>query len=445
MEDFFSAASGGLFEGILAVVCFFILLAILKAFIKVAPPDKLLVITGRKRKENGKTFGFSVERGRGTVIPYFQSAQYLDLRVLPINVQVDGVNSANGITVGADATACVCIDDDNPAMLYSAVERLMGKDIDELQEQVRQTLIGNFRGALNKATPLEAIGMQESFQSDDATDDEATAAEGDRAQFRNALLVDINSDLASFGMKVVSVSLQKIWDSSNYIGNLAQKTLAEKRQDVEIEEARLRAIAEKSESDAKRRVELAKAKADEQIITSREKLEMYKRESEATITQAQFEAQNKIEAAHNKGLKRIEELNTELNKLKNETDIIIIETAQNKAADILSQGDKESVKIIESAKNGILRKKMEVIAEAKEIGCSVLFLQQQLPHLYDAFKKYSSEISVDSFVLMDKDKGFSSAVNRGPESFVGFLSEFEKVTGIAVKDFFVTKKQEVSK
>jgi flotillin len=40
---------------------------------------------------------------------------------------------------------------------------------------------------------------------------------------------------------------------------------------------------------------------------------------------------------------------------------------------------------------------------------------------------------------MDKDNGFSSAVNRGPESFVGFLGEFEKATGISVKEFFATK------
>ena len=441
MENLFSSGPGGLLEGLLGVAAFFILLALLKAFIKVAPPDKLLVITGRKRKENNKTFGFSVERGRSSVIPYFQSADFLDLRVLPINVQVDGVNSANGITVGADATACVCIDDDNPSMLYSAVERLMGKDIDELQEQVRQTLIGNFRGALNKATPLEAIGMQDSYQDDGDPNPhpDRDEPEGDRAQFRNALMMDINSDLASFGMKVVSVSLQKIWDSSNYIGNLAQKTLAEKRQDVEIEEAALRALAEKTESDAKRRIELAKAKANEQIIDAREKLEMYKKESEASILQVMSEAHNNIEAARNKSLQRIEALNNDLKQLKNETDILIKEKAQNQAADILSQGDKEAVKIIESAKNSILKKKMEVISKAKETGCSVLFLQQQLPHLYDSFKKHSASMGVDSYLLMDKDKGFSSAVNRGPESFVGFLGEFEKATGISVKGFLSTQ------
>jgi uncharacterized membrane protein YqiK len=439
METLFQQGSGGIFEGVLAVVAFFLLLGILKAFIKVAPPDKLLVITGRKRKENGKTFGFSVERGRSSVVPYFQSAQYLDLRVLPINVQVDGVNSANGITVGADATACVCIDDEKDSMLYSAVERLMGKDVEELQEQVRQTLIGNFRGALNKATPLEAIGMQEGHTS---SEEEEAGVDGERAQFRNALLVDINSDIASFGMKVVSVSLQKIWDSSNYIGNLAQKTLAEKRQEVEIEEARLRALAEQAESDAQRRIEIAKAKANEKIITANEKLEMYRRESEASINQVQFEADNNIAAARNKGRKGIEELNTALKKLKNDTEVLIKEQASNEMAEILSQGEKEAVKIVESARNRILQQKVKIISEGKEFGASVLFLQQQLPTLYESFKEYSSGFSVDSYILMDNEKGFSGAVNRGPESFVRFLGEFEKATGIAVKDFLSTKKAE---
>lgn len=95
------------------------------------------------------------------VAPYFQQTGFLDLGVIPINVRVEGVNSANGITVGADATACVCIDDDNEALLYSAVERLMGKGREQIKEQIQQTLVGNFRGALNKATPLQAIGMDE--------------------------------------------------------------------------------------------------------------------------------------------------------------------------------------------------------------------------------------------------------------------------------------------
>ena len=115
------SSAGGVIGGVLGVVGFFLLLAILKAIIKAELPDKILVVTGRKKVKDGKTFGFSVERGRTVKVPYLQSVNDLDLEVLPINVRVEGVNSANGITVGADATACVCIDDDDEGMLYSAV------------------------------------------------------------------------------------------------------------------------------------------------------------------------------------------------------------------------------------------------------------------------------------------------------------------------------------
>ncbi|MFP4550702.1 MAG: SPFH domain-containing protein, partial [Spirochaetales bacterium] len=195
--------SGGLAGGVLGILVFVLLVSALKSIIKVNLPDKLLVVTGREKTQGGKTFGFSVERGRTIKVPYFQSVQHLDLGVFPITVRVEGVNSANGITVGADATACVCIDDDDDGMLYSAVERLMGKDRAQIHDQIQQTLVGNFRGALNKATPLEAIGMADSYDDEDSTSEAAQAIDhGERAQFRQELLRDINSDLSSFGMKV---------------------------------------------------------------------------------------------------------------------------------------------------------------------------------------------------------------------------------------------------
>ena len=48
------------------------------------------------------------------------------------------------------------------------------------------------------------------------------------AIFRHLLLEDCREDLSAFGMNVVSVSLQRIWDTSNYIANLANKTLSRK-------------------------------------------------------------------------------------------------------------------------------------------------------------------------------------------------------------------------
>ncbi len=436
-------SGGGIIGGVLGIVVFLFVLGVLKSIIKVQLPDQLLVVTGRKKVRGGKTFGFSVERGRTVKVPYFQSVQHLDLGVFPINVRVEGVNSANGITVGADATACVCIDDDDDGMLYSAVERLMGKDREQIGAQIQQTLIGNFRGALNKATPLEAIGMTDTDDDDDNAIAEAGAAidRGERAQFRQELLTDIDSDLSSFGMKVVSVSLQKIWDTSNYIANLAQKTLAQKREEVEIEEARLRAQAEKAESDAERRIKLATSKADEAILEAREKLEVYRRESTASIEQARLEADNGMAEANNRGERNVQAETVTLQQLRNQSGVTIRAAAEERAAQILGEGEEESVGIIEKTRNKILKQKVEMLARAGDKGRMVLFVQQQLPHLFEAFKKHAEGITVDSLVVMDDNTGFNGAVNRGPAAFGDFLKQFEAALGVDVRNFVAPKEK----
>lgn len=440
MNDVLSNA-GMLLSGLAGIGVFFLLIALLKSFIKVTFPNMILVVTGRKTRKAGRVFGFSVDRGRTTMIPYFHQVNTLDLGVLPINVRVEGVNSANGITVGADATACVCIDDDNEALLYSAVERLMGKSRVEIREQVQQTLVGNFRGALNKTTPLQAIGMEELFADDSKHQlleagkqvKDITIGEGDRAIFRNELLKDINSDLASFGMKVVSVSLQKIWDTSNYIGNLAQKMLAQKRQQVEIEEARLTSRADQAESDAQRRISIATSKANERIVKAQERLEKFRRECAGKIEQAKLEADNGVLEARNRGEKAVQEMTIKLNELKNQSNVLLMSDAKQRAAQIMADGEQEAVNIVESTRNELLRQKVELLTSDGDIGRAVLFIQQQLPHLFAAYQEYAKGMKIDSLVVMDEKRGFNGAVNRGAIAFVDFLKSFESGLGINIK------------
>ena len=427
-RELFDNIQGFIYGG-LGVAAFIALVGLLKATIRVASPDRILVVTGRKTKHHGRDFGFAVDRGRTIVVPYFQAVGTLDLGVFPISVRVEGVNSANGITMGADATACVCIDDDDEAMLYSAVERLMGKDVRQIHEQIQQTLVGNFRGALNKATPLQAIGME-----DVGNDDGSSEAElGERAQFRAELLADINSDLRSFGMKVVSVSLQKIWDTSNYIANLAQKTLAEKRRAVEIEESRLRAIADQAESEARKRIEVSRSQADEAIIAARQELEVYRRESAGLIEAAKLTADQAIAQARNSGEAAVQSELVELQKLKNQSAVTLVASAREEEARIVAEGDREAVSIRQSARNEVLKAKAGLLATYGDDAASVMFLQQKLPDLFAAYMEATDSGAVDNLVVMNDEEGFSGAVNRGPRAFADFLRTFADAFGVDVR------------
>ena len=424
---------------IAAVALFFVMIGGLKSLIKVCPPHQVLVVTGTKTQVGGRSYGFRLQRGGWTfVIPFFQSARGLELSTIPIDVRVEGVNSANGITVGADATACVCVDHEDDALLYSAVERLMGKTRGEIQEQIQQTMVGNFRGALNKTTPLQAIGMVESVDEEDRVGEGDARAgtadtEGERAQFRAELLRDSNQDLSTFGMRVVSVSLQKIWDTSNYIANLANKTLSRKRQEVEIEEARLKAQAERSESDAKRREVVAENSANEKVIAAEQDLEVLRRTAEAEVEQARLEADSAIERAESEGERSVQEIAVELRKLKNVSDVTLEADTKRQAAEILASGQNQAVQVVESTQNDLLDQKARMVAGA-DVGRIALFVQQQLPGLFAAYERYAREMQIDNVVIMDDDRGMNGLLNRGPEAFVDFLGKFEEGFGISVKE-----------
>jgi uncharacterized membrane protein YqiK len=418
-------------------VLFVFLLILLRSLIRVCPSDHILVVTGGTETEvGGRKYGFRIQKGGWTmVIPFIQTAQTIDLTILPINVRVEGVNSANGINVGADATACVCVDDTNETLLYSAVQQLLGKSRKQIQDQIQQTMIGNFRAALNKTTPLQAIGMMESVEGVDGAGTSAAGPdsdEGERAIFRKVLLDDCQQDLSAFGMQVVSVSLQRIWDTSNYIANLANKTLSRKRQEVEIEEARLRARAEQTESDASRRMLVAENRASERILAAQQEVELFRRQQEAEARRAQLEADSAIAQAKNSGQRQVEEMKAELQKLKNLSDVVLASEANHETAGIIAQGKAEAVQIVQQARNDLLQQKVKLLVDAGDTGRIALFITQ-LPKLFEAYQLYAGEQKVENLLVLNEEDGFTAAVNRGPASLVDFLKQLEEGFGISVK------------
>jgi len=445
-----------LFGG-LGIFAFFALIAVLKSFIRICPTNQILVITGAKTSVGGKQYGFRIQRGGWTtVIPFIQGVERIDLGIIPINVQIENVNSANGITVGADATACVCVDDTVETQLYQAIQQLLGKTRDQITDQIQQTMIGNFRAALNKTTPLQAIGMVES--ADNIGEQELTAktnddinpellangdADGERALFRSVLLQDCREDLSTFGIDVVSVSLQRIWDTSNYISNLANKTLSKKRQDVEIEETGLKARAEQAESDSERLISVSQSKANEEILGIQQEVDLFTKEAEAQISQAKFEATSSVEKSDSEGQRRVQELLVELQKLKNQSEITIPAEAERKAAEITAEGESKSVEIIEVAKNELLQQKVELLSQAGDIGKVALFFTK-LPMLFDSYTENAKELKVDNLLVLNEKEGFNSAVNRGPAAFVDFLQKFEKGFGISIRQLMTQNSSSVN-
>ncbi len=432
--------------GIGGVVAFLVLVAFLKTLIRVCPANAILVVSGFEHRVGDKKYGFRIvpeagKKGWTVVIPYFERVEALDLTIVPVDVRVEGVNAANGITVGADATACVCIDDERPELLYNAAARLLGKSREEIHEQIQKTMVGNFRGALNRTTPLQAIGMTEEMEAEETEtgvpipDDSDT--KGAPPNVRDLLLKDCTEDLSTFGVNVVSVSLQRIWDTSEYIANLANKTLSRKRKEVEIEEARLHAKAEQAESDAQRRTEVAKSQADQKILAAVQELEVFRRQCDAAIEQAKLEADSAIAAAENEGQKRVQDVLVQLQELKNRSEVLLEQDAKRQEAEILAQGKAEATEIMQGTRNELLQRRVQLMSEAGDYGKIALFIQQ-LPHLFTAFGDHAKNMEVDRLLIMADKGGFDEAVNRGPRALVDFLKHFQEAFGVNIKDLLAS-------
>ena len=151
-----------------------------------------------------------------------------------------------------------------------------------------------------------------------------------------------------------------------------------------------------------------------------------------------------IAEAQNRGERDVQEQMVELQKLKNTSSILLEARVRQKAAQIVAQGEKEAINIREKTRNEILRQKAEILAEYGDVGKVVLFAQQQLPHLFEAYRQYAKGLSVDSFVIMDDKTGFNGAVNRGPAAFVDFLHYFEQGLGVNVQELLNSKRAQAA-
>jgi len=123
----------------------------------------------------------------------------------------------------------------------------------------------------------------------------------------------------------------------------------------------------------------------------------------------------------------------ELQKLKNQSSVTLVASAREEEARIVAEGDREAVSIRQSARNELLKSKAELLATYGDDASSVMFLQQQLPMLFEAYMEATNSGTVDNLVVMNDDEGFSGAVNRGPRAFADFLRTFADAFGVDVR------------
>ena len=108
---------------------------------KKCPSNKILVVYGKiKGEKSAKTY-----HGGGAFIwPIIQSYQFMSLEPIRLKLDLNGALAANNIGVNVPSTFTVALDTD-PAMMYTAAERLLGITQADIEELASEIILGSLR------------------------------------------------------------------------------------------------------------------------------------------------------------------------------------------------------------------------------------------------------------------------------------------------------------
>ena len=139
-------------------------------------------------------------------------------------MQVQGAYTRVGIPLRVRAIAIVKISS-NPKVMMNAVERFLGRGIDDVQQVAKETLEGNLRGVLATLTPEEV--------------------NEDRLKFAESLSQEVEHDLAKLGLHLDVLKIQHVTDDANYLASIGRGQIAQVVKEAEIAESNARNEAAK--------------------------------------------------------------------------------------------------------------------------------------------------------------------------------------------------------
>jgi flotillin len=370
----------------------------------ICQPSEILIFAGTKTKAaDGKEVGYRLVKGGSSIrLPMMEEAFRMDLTNMIIELKVANAYCKGGIPLNVDGVANIKIAGEEPT-IHNAIERLLGKTRQQIEQLAKETLEGNLRGVLASLTPEQV--------------------NEDKIAFAKSLLEEAEDDLEKLGLVLDNLQIQNISDEVHYLNSIGRQQQAELLRDARIAEATAKAESTIKDSDNKkvtalrqigRDLEIAKAEAEKRIrnaITQREAL-VAEAEAEVIAEIAKAEAELRVQT------ERIAQVKQQL-----QADVVAPAEAQCKQA--IAQAKGNAASIIEDGKAQAEGTKR--LAESwKAVGDNAkeIFLFQKLETLMKMMAAGVPEVEVDSITVVDGRDG-----NKATQ-IASFIEQLRQTTGI---------------
>lgn len=410
----------GVWIGI-AVIAALIVLAFIKANLRICHPNEILVFSGRKRKlKDGTVVGYRIIKGgRGLKIPIIESVTRLPLTTIPIDLELSGALTSGIIPINLQAMANVKIAGSEEEGLSNALERFLGRNITDISQIARENLEGSLRGVLATLTPEEA--------------------NNNRLEFAEKVAQQARSDLRNLGLVLDTFKIKHISDNEGYLEAIGRKKNAEVRRDAKIVEANAEAEAMLVAAEAKKKGRVAEHEADVSIVEAENKLRV--RRADLAAEAHRFEARANVagEIVRIEEEQKLEEQRVEMNKHKYEADVVVPARAEKDAMELKALG--KAANIIEDGK-AMAEAVRSMRQEWEKEDTRELFLIQQLPDILDKITRVVAEnLSIDKVTVVDSGNGngVPAYVHGVTGSIVSIFEQIKNATGLDIPEILQTK------
>ena len=413
---------------IAAVIVVFILavIGIIKANLFICPPNEVLIFSGRGRQTaDGRQVGYRVIKGgRAFRIPLLEQVDRLDLRTIPIELAITNAYSKGGIPLSIQGIANIKIAGDEP-LLGNAVERFLGKALEEIQDIAKDNLEGNLRGVLATLTPEEV--------------------NEDRLKFAQSLVGEADVDLQKLGLVLDTLKIQNVSDEVGYLEAIGRRSTAAVLKEAEVAEAENKAESQIKSSESRRRGEVAEAQAQLEIVDAESELRVRKAERQGEAMAAEKRAEQIARKAEVQAEQEVEQERLNLQKKRLENEVVEPARADREATELRAKGAAANILENGLAEIEVLKQKSEIWRIAGANGKDLMLIQM-LPDIVEQIVGVAKDIKIDHLAVVDSGGnggGLSGLANQLSALAPSFFESIKATTGVDLAATLIAPKDEV--
>jgi len=396
----------------IAIIGLVVITTAIRNLYYICQPNEVLIFAGTTRwvPSLRKRVGYRLVKGGSSLrMPLFERVLRLDLTNLIIELKVVGAYSKGGIPLRVEGVANIKIAGEEP-IIHNAIERLLGKNREEIRRIAKETLEGNLRGVLASLTPQQV--------------------NQDKLAFVRSLQEEAEADLAKLGLVLDTLQIQSISDDVGYLDSLGRKQRAELLRDARIAEAQAQAQAAIQAAENARLTQFAQIEAEMQIIQAeaQRRIRDAVTRREALIAEIQADVGAKLvrtQADLAVQRERIQQVRQQL-----QADVVA--PAEAECAQATEQAQAAAAQIIENGK-ALVAGMQELAASWQQGGAYArqIFLLQKLEPLLQSLAATVPQVHLQQVTVLD---------NAAPVTgLVTFLEQVQAATGVDLKQLLPQK------